>query len=180
MTRYIVSKIKQNVNSLTTKHAYSELNVKNKYLRGNNNCAFFSYVYCCGKSGLGNGSVSTGDGALFRGKGFIHLTGRHNYTELFYNPLIADNPDEQRTIEVLTGLLETDIDLAIKVAMVYWKSRGINQVIFGNSFDSNNDEIRKVSIGVNGGDIDKSVDKIKGYSDRLNKTINAYNKLKNR
>jgi len=43
------------------------------------------------------------------------------------------------------------VDLAMKIAMVYWKHKGINQRINSSSFDGNNDEIRQVSILVNGG-----------------------------
>ncbi len=164
--------------STVTKYSYSGQGVKNKYLNGNESCAFFSYVYCCNKSGLGNGDVASGDGALFRGRGFIHLTGRSNYETKFYNYWKKEYPNDTRTLEQIVTLLETDVDLAMKVSMIFWKYNGINQTINSSSFDSNNDEIRQVSVLVNGGDVNKKPkDKIAGYTTRESNTINAYNVL---
>jgi len=161
----------------SVKYVYAGQGIKNNYLNGNGSCALFTYVYCCNKSGLGNGDVASGDGALFRGRGFIHLTGRSNYTNKFFKFWQQENPEDKRTLEQIVTLLETDVDLAMKVSMIFWKYNGINQTINSSSFDSNNDEIRQVSILVNGGDKDKKKEKIAGYTAREANTINAYNVL---
>jgi predicted chitinase len=161
----------------SVKYAYSGQGIKNNYLNGNGNCAFFSYVYCCNKSGLGNGNVASGDGALFRGRGFVHLTGRSNYETRFYNYWKTEYPSDNRTLEQIVSLLETDVDLAMKVSMIFWKYSGINQTINSSSIDSNNDEIRQVSILVNGGKENKKKEKIAGYTTRETNTINAYKVL---
>jgi predicted chitinase len=170
--------INQAYDITSTKFSYAGQGVKNKYLNGNENCAFFSYVYCCNKSGLGNGDVASGEGALFRGRGFIHLTGRSNYTNKFYKFWQQENPQDTKTLEQIVTLLETDVDLAMKVSMIFWKYNGINQYINSSSFDSNNDEIRQVSVLVNGGNVEtKPKVEIAGYPSRETNTINAYNVL---
>jgi len=163
--------------STSTKHAYDGQGIKDMYVDGHQNCALFNYVYCCNKSGLGNHNVASGDGALFRGRGFIHLTGRDNYERKFFKYWKEENPNDKRTVEQIVSLLETDVDLAIKVSMIYWKYNGINQYINNSSIDSNDDEIRQVSILVNGGQMNKEMNDIPSHSQREQNTINAFNVL---
>jgi len=60
----------------------------------------------------GNGSEDTGDGWNYRGKGFLHLTGKANYRDIGGESLVA-NPD----------LLLTDMNWAIFTAVNYWLKR---------------------------------------------------------
>ncbi len=60
--------------------------------------AFAEHMYGCGcKIGQGLGNVHPGDGYKFRGRGYIQVTGRANYTkasqDLFGDARLADNPE---------------------------------------------------------------------------------------
>lgn len=54
----------------------------------------------------------------------------------------------------------------------------LNGVNIDELFDSD-DDVRKVSILVNGGKLSKEKENITGYSEREKNTINSYNKLIN-
>lgn len=81
------------------------------------------------------GNTKPGDGARYKGRGFIHLTGRYNYRatgerlglELEDNPELAEEPD--------TALL---------IACHYWQQRKINRA-------ADRDDIRWATQLVNGG-----------------------------
>lgn len=83
----------------------------------------------------GYGDEESGDGYRYRGRGFIHLTGRKNYRALGYE----DDPDA----------LSRDPRVAAVTAAAYWRMRGLNsrtaRVLNRREFDS-------VSRTVNGGD----------------------------
>lgn len=70
-----------------------------------------NYVYA---NRLGNGDFKSGDGWRYRGRGFIHLTGKYNYQKageaLGIN--LVDNPD-----------LAADPEIAADIALWYWKIR---------------------------------------------------------
>jgi putative chitinase len=76
--------------------------------------AYFMRKYDFKKT-LGNTKI--GDGWLFRGGGYLHLTGRDNYTRcskaLYGDDRLVANPD----------IVRTDKDIAIKTAIWYWKNR---------------------------------------------------------
>lgn len=65
-------------------------------------------------------------------------------------------------------LLETDIDLAIKISMVYWEAKKINEQIKSSTYSES--EVEKVSNLVNGGTI--------GIDNRKQNTQKAFNILK--
>jgi putative chitinase len=71
-----------------------------------------------GREDLGN--VFKGDGKKFKGRGYIMITGRNNYSDcskaLFGNSTLLDNPD----------LLSTP-KYAMQSAMWFWKNRGLNE-----------------------------------------------------
>lgn len=60
------------------------------------------------------GNVEPGDGERYRGRGFIHLTGRKNY---------ADASKITNVNLELNPTLASDIDLAAQIAVWYWKNR---------------------------------------------------------
>jgi putative chitinase len=76
-----------------------------------------NYVYA---NHVGNGNIETGDGWKFRGRGFIQLTGRENYTAYGYargaDYITGTNPD----------LIASDPKLTVDVACWYWTIRNIN------------------------------------------------------
>ena len=84
---------------------------------------------------MGNGNELSGDGYAFRGRGFIQLTGRDNYTKLSKSTGIdyVNNPD----------LLLREADAMI-AALWYWNSRGISRV-------ADNDDVKEVTRRINGG-----------------------------
>lgn len=97
------------------------------------------------------GNKYKGDGAKFKGRGYIQLTGRYNYTH--YGKKIgvdlARNPE-----------LASDLDVALKVAAEYWVSKGLNEL-------ADKGDIRAITKRINGG--------YNGLKDR----IYRYNKIKN-
>ena len=67
---------------------------------------------------MGNGDEASGDGFKFRGRGFIQLTGKQNYTK--FSNSIGKSIDETITY------LETD-EGAIESALFYWKLANCNK-----------------------------------------------------
>jgi predicted chitinase len=63
---------------------------------------------------LGIGNSKPGDGYLYRGRGYIHLTGRDNYR--IFGKKIGQPLEEQPE-------LAADPTLAAQIAVEYWKSR---------------------------------------------------------
>jgi len=76
-----------------------------------------------GRTDLGN--TQPGDGERYKGRGYIQVTGRHNYTEagralgldLVNNPELAAQPEN-----------------AARIAAWYWESRGINAAADAGDF----------------------------------------------
>jgi putative chitinase len=62
------------------------------------------------------GNTVKGDGEKFKGRGFIQLTGRDNYTraseQIFGDHRLVKNPD-----------LASDLGIAAKIALWYWKNQ---------------------------------------------------------
>ena len=84
---------------------------------------------------MGNGDESSGEGWKYRGRGFIQLTGKNNYTELSEDTGIdyVNNPD----------LLLNEADAMI-AALWFWNKRNLNKYA-----DQNN--IKEVTRRINGG-----------------------------
>lgn len=86
---------------------------------------------------MGNGPESTGDGFKFKGRGFIQLTGKDNYTA--FAKSINKTLDETVVyLETFTGALES--------ACWFWKSRNLN-------LTCDNDDIVSMTKKINGGTI---------------------------
>ena len=89
-----------------------------------------------GRKDLGN--VKPGDGVRYKGRGFIQITGRANYTaaakdlgiDLVNHPELAEKPD-----------------VAIKVSLWYWKTRVQPKI---SNFANTKAVTKKVNGGVNG------------------------------
>ena len=91
-------------------------------------------------SRMDNGSESSGDGYKFRGRGYIQLTGRSNYTAFgkAINEDIANNPD------VVSG------KYALLSAAWFWSKNGLNTLADGGASDQ---VVTSITKRVNGGTI---------------------------
>jgi putative chitinase len=91
-------------------------------------------------SRMDNGTESSGDGFKFRGRGYIQLTGRANYTAFgkAINEDIANNPD------VVSG------KYALLSAAWFWSKNGLNTLADGGSSDQ---VVTSITKRVNGGTI---------------------------
>jgi predicted chitinase len=76
---------------------------------------------------VGNGSHSSGDGWLYRGRGLKQLTGRGNYRAftLWHIRNIAEWPDEDLDFENNPDLL-TQIKYAVRSAAFFWVTNGLH------------------------------------------------------
>lgn len=107
---------------------------------------------------MGNGDANSGDGYRFRGRGFIQLTGRNNYTALTkwaqnngINVDYVKNPD----------LLLTEADAVIS-ALYFWESNNINAY-------ADKDNVISVSRIINIGNVNSTL-MPHGLSDRKRET----------
>lgn len=93
-----------------------------------------------------NGDEASGDGWKFRGRGYIQLTGKHNYSKFndFVEDDVLENPD---LVAEKYPLLS---------AAWFWSSNSLNQLSDGGSDE---ETVKKVTKRVNGGHI--------GLEDRL-------------
>jgi len=91
-------------------------------------------------SRMDNGSEASGDGYKFRGRGYIQLTGRANYTAFgkAINEDIANNPD------VVSG------KHALLSAAWFWSKNGLNTLADGGASDQ---VVTSITKRVNGGTI---------------------------
>lgn len=97
---------------------------------------------------MGNGDEKSGDGSMFKGRGYIQLTGKDNYTA--FDKVVDDdilaNPD----------LVATKYPLLS--AAWFWNSRKLNELADKGNTDANVTNITRI---VNGG--------VHGLSDRISK-----------
>jgi len=87
---------------------------------------------------MGNGNEASGDGYKFRGRGYIQLTGRDNYTAFgkSIGVAIEENPD-------LVGT-----QYALASAAWFWQKNKLNEIADGGATD---DVVTKITKKVNGG-----------------------------
>jgi putative chitinase len=100
---------------------------------------------------MSNGDEASGDGFKFRGRGYIQLTGRANYT-LFGKAIgedVTGNPD------VVSG------KYALLSAAWFWSNNGLNKLADGGSTDA---VVTTITKRVNGGVIGL-VDRIKHFKE---------------
>jgi len=89
---------------------------------------------------MSNGSEASGDGYKFRGRGYIQLTGRDNYTQFgkAIGEDIANNPD------VVSS------NYALLSAAWFWSKNGLNKLADGGAGDT---VVTSITKRVNGGTI---------------------------
>ena len=135
--------------------------IKNEYIR---NTALFDYVYGCR---MGNGAKPTEDGSDYFGVGFIHMTGKSKYINLnrVWNQRYPN--DRRNFLGDDVSLLKTNVDIAMKAAMIHWSLvENINDIAINDT----NPTIRAVTFAVNGG--------TNGLNDRVAFTATAYRVLR--
>lgn len=106
---------------------------------------------------MGNGDENSNQGASFKGRGYIQLTGKDNYSafDKFVDEDILSNPD----------LVATKYPLLS--AAWFWNSRNLNTLADKGATD---DDVTSITKKVNGG--------IHGLADRISKFKLFYNELK--
>jgi putative chitinase len=102
-------------------------------------------------SRMGNGNEATGDGYKFRGRGYIQLTGRDNYTAFgkSIDVAIEENPDIVATTHALTS------------AAWFWSKNKLNEIADTGATD---EVVTKITKRVNGGTIGLA-DRIKHFKE---------------
>ncbi len=110
-----------------------------------------------GRRDLGN--TQAGDGKRFRGRGYIQVTGRANYTAMA----------EELGVDLVNQptLLETDLELAAYASTAWWYKNNVNNII--NQGGTVNDVAKKVTKRVNGG--------YNHLKERQEKTRRAFQKI---
>jgi putative chitinase len=98
-----------------------------------------------------NGDENSGDGFKFRGRGYIQLTGKDNYTQFgkSIGEDIASNPD------IVSG------KYALLSAAWFWSKNGLNKLADGGSTDA---VVTSITKRVNGGTIGLA-DRIKHFKE---------------
>jgi putative chitinase len=100
---------------------------------------------------MGNGPETSGEGFKFRGRGYIQLTGKQNYTafDLAVEDDILANPDLVSTKHALAS------------AAWFWKKNGLNLIA---DTGSSTEVVTKITKRVNGGTIGLA-DRIKHFKE---------------
>jgi putative chitinase len=106
---------------------------------------------------MGNGNEATGDGYKFRGRGYIQLTGRSNYTAFGDSLGVA--------IEETPDLVATEH--ALSSAAWFWSKNGLNKIADTGATDA---AVTMITKRVNGGTI--------GLADRIKHFKEYYSLLK--
>jgi predicted chitinase len=124
----------------------STYNIKTEYIKSTD---LFDYVYGCR---MGNGAKSTKDGSTYLGKGFMHITGKDGYKTISveWNKLYPDDKKEFHGKDI--NLLETDVEVAMKAAMIFWKIKKYNNKSANEYADNNDYELltKLINGGTNG------------------------------
>jgi putative chitinase len=100
---------------------------------------------------MGNGNEASGDGYKFRGRGYIQLTGRDNYT--------AFGKSIDKPIEETPDLVATEYALAS--AAWFWSKNGLNKIADTGATDA---AVTMITKRVNGGTIGLA-DRIKHFKE---------------
>ncbi|MFD2240364.1 glycoside hydrolase family 19 protein, partial [Flectobacillus roseus] len=144
----------------------SNMVIKDKY---KGSIKLFDYVYSCR---MGNGAPNSGDGGRFRGRAFLHLTGRDKY-EILQAKWNSTFPNDKKDFlcdsdacEATRELLINDLDFAMRSSLAFWKSVNANTI----ATIVDDKSIKEVSKKINGG--------LNGIETRIELTKKAYNTIK--
>lgn len=97
------------------------------------------------QAGKNVGNTETGDGALFKGRGLLHLTGRENYTKFQKYKKAAGQPVDLTSDATKAEQLATNKKLAAESAAWFWSIyRKVNPI-------ADTGKAREVTRAVNGG-----------------------------
>ena len=99
--------------------------------------AYYCHKYEVGKLAKMLGNTQKGDGYRYKGRGFLHLTGRANYQSYTNSKYCKGDVVKE------PNLLEQPIG-AVKSGMWFWLTRGLNAV-------SDKNDIEAVTKKINGG-----------------------------
>lgn len=95
----------------------------NNYLR--NSVKLANEVYA---NRYGNGNASSGDGAKYLGRGFMHLTFKDNYNRasqsIYGDDRLVQHPE----------LVSNDLSVAVATACWFWKTNGLNELADADEF----------------------------------------------
>ena len=105
---------------------------------------------------MGNGDENSGDGYKFRGRGYIQLTGKNNYSA--FSKFIGEDCVQNHDLVSQKYALESAL-------WFFFENK-----IFTLCKDLSDDCIKKVTKKINGG--------LNGFADRKAKTLKYYNLLK--
>jgi len=159
---------KDNIEKMVKDSDYNNglLRVKSKYIRS---LTLFDVTYACR---MGNDNVASKDGSTFLGKGFIHITGKGGYKEVSieWNMLYPNDKKEFHGSDI--SLLETDVKIAIKASMIYWKIKNLNEYADTGINEPSIDDVGRIVNGSGKG-------LPNGYSDRRKYSRLAYSNIKN-
>ncbi|MEM0941951.1 MAG: hypothetical protein AAGI25_19495, partial [Bacteroidota bacterium] len=97
------------------------LKVKTKYY--GSDAKLFDVTYACR---MGNAGPSSGHGSTYKGKGFIHLTGRYQYKKVSeaWNKKYPDDKKYFYKKKSEGGHLEeltSDVEVAMKASLIFWE-----------------------------------------------------------
>lgn len=109
-------------------------------------CMIASIIYA---NRNGNGSIESGDGYRYRGRGLIQITGKKNYSAL--------NAQLRTDLIAEPGLLSGRA-LAARSAAAWWKNHGLNELADAGNVD-------RITRVINGG--------LNGIDDRRQRTARA-------
>lgn len=103
----------------------------------------FNFVYA---NRDGNGSVASGDGYRFRGRGLIQLTAKSKY-QAFNHAHHENNPSSTYDFIANPELISTSLSCAVESALWFWDWRNINPA-------AERDNVYQVTRKINGGQIE--------------------------
>ena len=156
-----------NITELVTRNYNNGLiKVKSEYFGSNS--LHFNVTYACR---MGNRNIASGDGTSFNGKGFIHLTGKAQFSAISASwNADPDNNNNHKRFDLPEregGHIEelvNDSDVAIKASMYYWQNQNLNNIVT----DTSSPNINQVGAIVNGANPPN------GAADRITYTQRAF------